>query len=255
MEWLLVALIAILCTATTLACIVALIARNRVNRHHRVDPAVPTDAPLTWLVDPRAPAKLHRRLAKVGTSTTAVADDLRPTGRKARKVEPSPLVATAEDLRAQAVLLDRQVARLAVLAAGARRGPLHQLGRSVDDVEAAAARLVALSTQVRTPRGLSADDGTLADITARVDRLAEAHQELVELDRGNGLHDRPLAAPPLVRTPEGGARSPLPPPPAPRPATRPTAAAPPSPGPADDTRVAPQTEPPQPQTWPPTPSR
>ncbi|MCU1499048.1 MAG: hypothetical protein JWM47_3001 [Acidimicrobiales bacterium] len=199
MEWLVVAVLAILFTATTLACIIALMARNRVNRHHRVDPAVATDAPITWLVDPRTPARLHRRLAKVGTSTTAVADDHRPTGRKARKAEPSPLLATAQDVRAQAVLLDRQVTRLAVLAPGARRGPLLELSGRVAEVETAAARLVALSTRVRAPQGLTTDERALADITARVDRLAEAHHELLAVDREQGLVADPLPAPPLVR--------------------------------------------------------
>ncbi|CAN5415475.1 hypothetical protein BH10ACT1_BH10ACT1_37880 [soil metagenome] len=235
MEWFLVALIAILCTATTLACIVALIARNRINRHHRVDPAVATDAPITWLVDPRTPAKLHRRLARVGTTTTAVADDHRPPVRrfrKARRVETSPLVSTAQDVRSQAVLLDRQVARLSVLAPRARRGPLHELSRSVSEVEAAAARLVALSTQVRTPRGLSADDSALAAITSQVDRLAEAHQELLDLDRTNGLDGHTLPAPPL---------------------TGPTSA--PRPQPQPEARPQPPQSQPEPQTWPPSPRR
>ena len=70
-----------------------------------VDPAVRTGAPITWLVDPRAPARLHRRLARVGTTVCTVAAD-HPGGaggrrprRRFRRVEPSPLRSTADELR------------------------------------------------------------------------------------------------------------------------------------------------------------
>lgn len=227
------ALLAVLIFGTSLLCLGLFVARNRVNRRHRVDPAVPTDAPLTWLVDPRAPARLHRRLAKVGTTATLVADDHRPRPRRRlrRADPPSPLAATAEDLRAQAVLLDVQVTRLAVLAPKARQRPLVELGRAIAELEVAGARLVALSAQARAPRGLDTDGPALTEITRRIDHLAEAHQELLDLDAEARLVEQPLPAPPLVARP-------APPAPASRPApvTRPA--------------TAPATAP-QPQTWPP----
>lgn len=222
MEWFLVAVLAVLLFGTSLLCLAALIGRSRIHRIHRVDPAVPTEAPLTWLVDPRTPARLHRRLARVGTTTTTVVDDHRPRPRRRlrRKApEPSLLATTAAELRSQAVLLDQQVARLSVLAPKARRQPLVELRRAVTDVEAAGARLIALSSQARAPRGLDTDDRSLDEVTARIDRLAHAHQELLALDVDNRLVETPLPAPPLV-----------------------------------DRRPAPQPAPPaQPQTWPPTP--
>lgn len=177
-----VAILAGLCFFTSVACLAALIARNRLHRHHRVDPAVRTEAPMTWLVDPRAAARLHRRLAKVGTAATAVAEDHRPTGRRRRTAVPSPLAITAGELRAQAVLLDLQVARVSVLAPGARRQPLADLDRAINEIETAGARLVALNAQVRAPRRLDLDDPGLAAVTQHIDRLAEAYQELLGLD-------------------------------------------------------------------------
>ena len=177
-----VAILAGLCFFTSVACMAVLIARNRMHRHHRVDPAVRTEAPMTWLVDPRAAARLHRRLAKVGTAATTVVEDHRPTGRRRRKAEPSPLAITAGELREQAVLLDLQVARVSVLAPAARRQPLADLGRAINEVETASARLVALSAQVRAPRRLNLDDPGLTAVTQQIDRLAEAHQELLGLD-------------------------------------------------------------------------
>jgi len=263
-EWIVVGVLAALFLGTSLLCLMVLIARNRVHRRHRVDPAVPTEAPLTWLVDPRAPARMHRRLARVGTTTTTVVDDNLPVGRRSRRrrVEPPPLASTAQELRAQAVALDQQLARLAMLGSAARRGPLVELGRAIADVEAAGARLVALNTQVRAPRGLDTDDTTLSDITRRIDRLAQAHHELLDVDAENHLLERPLPAPPLT------ASHPTPPRPTlrrqvtaartvPRPApTRSTTATRSAPA-ADRSAIAPPvSQPPtqaRPQTWPPTP--
>lgn len=258
MEWIVVGVLAILFLGTSLLCLIALIARNRVNRRHRVDPAVPTEAPLTWLVDPRAPARMHRRLAKVGTTTTTVVDDHLPVGRRSRRrrVEPPPLAATAQELRAQAVALDQQLARLALLAPAARGGPLVELGRAIAEVEAAGVRLVALNTQVSAPRGLDTDDSTLGDITRRIDLLAQAHQELLVVDGDNRLTERPLPAPPLT-APRPAPPRPAPPrqvtaPPAvPRPSPPRPASVPP-PTPVTPARPEPQPQP-QPQTWPPTP--
>ena len=49
-------------------------------------------------------------------------------------------------------------------------------------METACARLVALSAQVRAPRRLNLDDPGLTAVTQQIDRLAEAHQELLGLD-------------------------------------------------------------------------
>lgn len=205
MEWFLVAVLAILLFGTSLACLALVLARSRVQRHHRVDPAIPTDAPLTWLADPRTPARLHRRLAKVGTSVTMVIDDHQPRSRRLRRrKEPSVLTTTALDLRAQAVAIDQQVSRLAVLTSGARRSPLAQAAQDVTEIEVAAARLLALSTQARAPRGLERDDAGLADVTQRVDRLAHAQAELLALDADAGLVETPLPAPPLTAQPSPG---------------------------------------------------
>ena len=227
-EWFLVALLAALLFGTSLICLALLMARSRVQQRHRVDPAIPTDAPLSWLVDPRTPARLHRRLARVGTLATTVADDHQPRGRRRRRSEPSLLANTATDLRAQAVALDLQVSRLALLTPGARRAPMVEVHRRVADVEAAASRLIALSTQARAPRGLDSDDSTLAEITQRVDRLAQAQEELLAIDADARLVERPLPAPPLT-SPASGLGRPrlnrppsLSPSPAPAPASAPT---------------------------------
>lgn len=214
MKWLLLWLLGTTGAAIVLACIVLLFVRGRLRRHHRVAPGQPTDAPVTWLVDPRSPARLHRRLAKVGRLATTIGETHRPRGRRLRKAEEPPaIVAVAQDLVAQAVALDHQLARIALLAPSARRRPLVELARAVEQVEEAGTRLVALSSELLAPRRLHADDPGLLDVAGQVERLAEAHQALRDLDDDAGLAASPLPAPPL--RPEAALRpdAVLPPPP------------------------------------------
>ncbi|MEO6989307.1 MAG: hypothetical protein ABI239_11750 [Aquihabitans sp.] len=187
MKWPLLLLLGSTGVIIVALCIFALLIRNRYQHHHRVDPSVPTEAPMSWLADPREPARLHRRLSRVGTATSRVVEDHQPRVRRLRRVEPSPVQAAAVALRAQAVALDRQVNRLAVLTPRARRSELASVSRSVAEVETACTRLVALSSEVLAPRGLALDDPTLLDVTGQVERLAQAHQELLALDDAAGL--------------------------------------------------------------------
>ena len=73
MKWVLVWMLGGTMLVIAVACLVLLMARSRMRRRHRVDRKVATGAPLTWLVDPRSAARLHRRLARVGTVARGVA--------------------------------------------------------------------------------------------------------------------------------------------------------------------------------------
>lgn len=199
-RWFLVWLLGSAGALIVAACIVVLLVRHRFNQHHRVDPKIPTDAPLTWAVDPRTTARLHRRLARVGSAATAVAADHPPTGRIRRREE-SPVAVTARSLREQAVALDNQLARLAVLTPSARREPMRELARATAELEVAATRLVAYSAEVRTPRQLVTDDPTIVDIQGQLDRLAEAHRELESLEQEVGLVAPTLPGVPTAANP------------------------------------------------------
>jgi hypothetical protein len=198
MEWLIVGIVAAVVFGGSLLCLLAIIFRQRLQRLHRIDPATPTDAPLTWVIDPRNPARLHRRLTKVGGATTKVAEDHTPSVRRFRKTaSPDAIALVAADLRAQAVALDLQLVRLALLAPRARRQPLADLSVAITEAEAAAARLVAMSAQAQAPRGLDTDPSALGDVTDRITRLAQAHQDLLDLDAGNHIIAQPVASRPL----------------------------------------------------------
>ena len=193
--------LALLMAAVFTACTIALFVRSRVLRRHRVDPKVRSDAPLTWLADPRQPARLHRRIAKVGRTAGAVADDHRLPTKRRRPAEQPPVVSLAEQLRAKAVLLDKELARVSMLPKSARREPIVRLSRSVADMEHACLQIVALSVQVRTPSVLVGQDADITDVASHVQRIARAHEELLRIDRDNGLSPEPtvlLAPDPTV---------------------------------------------------------
>jgi hypothetical protein len=170
------------------ACLVVLLVRHRLHLRNRVQPAVPTDAPLTWLVDPRSPARLHRRLTGVGRSARLVAARHRLPARRFRRApEQPPMVALATELADRATRLDHEVARLARLAPAARREPLARAADAVAAMERAAVRLGEISDEVRAPRVLDLDHAGLLDVAGQLERLAEAHAALAEIDQAAGL--------------------------------------------------------------------
>lgn len=199
MNWFLLSFLGITGAIVVTLCVIALFLRHRLNRRHRVHPKVPTPAPITWLADPRAPARLHRRLAKVGHAAGDVADDHRVPKKKLRKpIDQPQVVALAEELRQQAINLDHQVARTAQLPSSVRRMHLAQLASSVSEAEFACVRLVSVSVQVRTPAVLASGSAVLTsgsgegatditDVAGQVQRLAEAHRILQQLDEQAGL--------------------------------------------------------------------
>jgi hypothetical protein len=154
MSDLLVALFSIAAVITVAVIIPIMAVRWRLRRRNRVHPNVPSPAPLTWLVAPSTPARLHRRLQV----TVRVAST--HTGRQV------PL-AVAE----HAVELDRRV----VLAA---RQPYGARGALLRDLRAQADELDRLAMAVRRPLDVEA----VGDPYERLATLAEAHAELDAID-------------------------------------------------------------------------
>jgi hypothetical protein len=187
MEWFALGLFGAIGATVVVACLVVLIVRHRFQLAHRVDPKVATAAPTSWLADPRTPARLHRRLAKVGRTASAVADDHRVPARRRRPVEQPPIVELADRLKAQAVGIDHELTRVALLPAPARRAHLVALGSTVAGLEQAAVRLVTLSAELLTPPVLATEDADLFDVAAQIERLEHAHRELLAIDRSQGL--------------------------------------------------------------------
>ena len=180
-------------------CLAVLFVRHRVQRHNRVDPKVATPAPVTWLADPRAPARLHRRLARVGRTAAAVADHHRIPAKKLRKPGEQPqLVLLAEDLRRQAVNLDLQLARVAHLPASARRTRLSELSAAVTSAESACLQLHSISEHTSAVPVLTTEDADITNVAAQLERLAEAHRVLHQIDADAGLASGTMT--PVTRT-------------------------------------------------------
>ena len=206
MNWLLLSFLGTAGAIVVALCVMVLFLRHRINRRHRVHPKVPTPAPITWLADPRAGARLHRRLAKVGRAAGSVAGDHRiPAKRRRKPVEQPQMVMLAEELRRQAINLDVQIARTTQLPAAARRQHLAHLESSVSQAEFACVRLVSVSAQVQTPavltHGVHTDATDITDVAGQVERLAEAHRILQQLDAEAGLTPAVAPMPPPRQVP------------------------------------------------------
>lgn len=187
MNWAAIVVFGTLGAIVTAACLLFLMARHRFHRRHRVDLAIPTDAPVTWVADPRAPARLHRRLVRIGATSTAVADEHRPRIRRLRRTgEPDAVHDAAVDLRARAVAADGRLARLSILPPATRRDGMRVLEHEVGQLEWACARLLDLDATSTTPVRLPVDV-VIDPVTRRIDHLADAHRELRDLDDTVGL--------------------------------------------------------------------
>src|SRR5688500_11687136 len=90
----------------------------RLHRRNRIHPKVPSPAPLTWMVSPTAPARLHRRLQ----TTVRVASIHAP------RKPPS-------DVALQAIELDRRVVLASRQPYGARGAALRQLVAEADELD------------------------------------------------------------------------------------------------------------------------
>jgi hypothetical protein len=169
-EWLVavgvaVALMFLAWLATVLAVVWALY------RSNRVDPAARGMAPLSWLLSPAAPARLHRRLR----GAVRLARGAGARGRAGRRRE------LVDELAQHAVALDRDLVLAAAFPRPLRRERLAVLAAATAQVEASAVRLadlaVASAAPVR-PWGEPADADGLRQLAEHIDHLAGAHEEL-----------------------------------------------------------------------------
>lgn len=135
-----------------------------VRRRNRVNPHLPTLAPVSWLWSPFLGARLHRRLQHC----VATVDEALPRGRRGRRTWPA-LTAAADQLARYAADVDAHL----VLAQHARR--VHRVASEVDEVERMAARLLSLG------RAWDRDDFATRraqDLRDRIDALEQATREV-----------------------------------------------------------------------------
>ena len=147
----------------------------RLGRRNRLHPATPTPAPITWLVSPQRPARLHRRLqAAVVTANHREPARSRRRGRKAPTTSVDDLV---QELVREAAAVDQQ---LVVAARAPRRVRVRLLGvcdPQVAQIERVAARLAVLASADARPAGAA-----IAALEDRLDALEAARQEIADLE-------------------------------------------------------------------------
>jgi len=134
-------------TTVLIAAIGSVLLRRWVRRRHRVNPHLPTLAPLSWLWSPFLAARLHRRLRRC----VATVDEALPRGRRARRTWP------------------------ALTNAADRAHNAHLAAWEVDEVERLAARLLSLG------RLWEHDDFATRraqDLRDRIDALEQATREV-----------------------------------------------------------------------------
>ena len=148
----------------------------RLGRRNRLHPTVPTHAPVTWLVSPARPARLHRRLqAAVATAT------YRAPGRGRRKVPTTSVDELVQELIREAAAVDQQ---LVVAARAPWRVRVRLLGvctPQVAQLERLAARLAVLVSASARPGGAPAAVAITA-LEERLDALEAARQEIADLE-------------------------------------------------------------------------
>ena len=157
--------VALLAVATVLiVAISSALVMRWVRRRNRVNPHLPTLAPLSWLCSPLFAARLHRRLRRC----VATVDEALPRGRRARRTWPA-LTHAADQLARHAADVDAHVVE------GHRARNVHLVAWEVDEVERLAARLLSLG------RMWEHDDLSTRraqDLRDRIDALEQATREV-----------------------------------------------------------------------------
>lgn len=147
-------------------------------RANRIAPGRRSAAPLTWLVSPRLPARLHRRLRRAVQVSDFSVGTVAPTA--------AALGDVARELTAHAASLDDWLVAARSLHPLARRPRLAQLTAEVREIELSAARLHHISGEWRR----SLDQSTAAALP-----VPELHQRLDAVEAA--LRELPLPAGPV----------------------------------------------------------
>jgi hypothetical protein len=173
---LLFAAFAVLVVAFAFASSVGLVLLWRLRRRNRLHPRWPTMAPLSWLVHPGRPARLHRRLRHAVATA-----HYRAPGRGRHKVPGSSVDELIQELLHEATALDEQLVLAGRAPRPVRRRLLAVAAPQVDKLEMLAARLAVLVSASARPGGAPAATMILT-LEDRLDALEVSRQEIADLE-------------------------------------------------------------------------
>lgn len=148
----------------------------RLRRRNRLHPNISTGVPLSWLVHPGEPARLHRRLrAAVATAS------FRAPGRGRRRLPASSVDDLVEALLAEAAAIDEQLVLAGRAPRAVRRRIVAVARPQVAKVEALAGRLAVIVSSNARPGGMPTANAIQA-IEDRLDLLEVSRQEIIDLE-------------------------------------------------------------------------
>jgi hypothetical protein len=148
----------------------------RLRRRNRLHPKWPTMAPLTWLVHPGSPARLHRRLRHAVATA-----HYRSPGRGRHKIPSSSVDELIQELLHEAAAVDEQLVLAGRAPRPIRRRILAVSAPQVVKLEAIAARLAVLVSASARPGGAPAATMILT-LEDRLDALEVSRQEIADLE-------------------------------------------------------------------------
>ena len=148
----------------------------RLRRRNRLHPRWPTMAPLSWLIHPGEPARLHRRLRHAVATA-----HYRTPGRGRHKVPGSSVDELISELLQEAAAVDEQLVLAGRAPRPIRRRLLAVSAPQVDKLELIAARLAVLVSASARPGGAPAATMILT-LEDRLDALEVSRQEIADLE-------------------------------------------------------------------------
>jgi hypothetical protein len=148
----------------------------RLRRRNRLHPRWPTSAPLSWLLHPGTPARLHRRLRHAVATA-----HYRSPGRGRHRVPGSSVEELISELLHEAAAVDEQLVLAGRAPRPIRRRLLTAAEPQVAKLELIAARLALLVSASARPGGAPAATMILT-LEDRLDALEVSRQEIADLE-------------------------------------------------------------------------
>lgn len=148
------------------ACTVAFITARKANR---VVPGVRTTAPMSWLVSPSRPARLHRQLRSLGTWASHAASDGHAD--------------TWSQIVAELVTTDARLVVAARANTRVRPAELDAVAATAQRLEDLAVRLRHIDEARHPDTRAAAPSDALELIEHRITNLEQAHADLADLER------------------------------------------------------------------------
>ncbi|HXH59516.1 hypothetical protein [Iamia sp.] len=170
-----------------------LLGARALARRNRVSPTLASPAPLTWLGQPGAAARLHRRL-RAAVAVARAASASAPSAER--------LADLSAELEQEAVAIDSHLVVISHLTGKDRRLRLAPLALQVQRVEQVASQISLHAAQSQAPLRADGQRSTLDDLAHQLEVLEEARTEVTDIEAAAGVRRvSPYAVPDRLADP------------------------------------------------------